>query len=274
MDRYTALQVFRHVAELNSFAAAGRRLLPALAGEAATVGRPATGRLSRLVTRELLLGLLVVAVAAALALTVPGLHDTVSWPFSYRLSYEAVADVPGTGTRLLVGSQLALLGLLAIVITPLVARRRGLLLGLGGLALWSGLWIALPALAVDAYPTTYLRSPLPYDVEAIARGARLYGAHCVVCHGQEGKGDGPGGAGLARPPADLTAPHTGQHTAGDLFWWITHGISAAGMPAFGAALAAAWEAGPSIRRRTRGTRRRGDDRAGNRIRSAALRFRA
>src|SRR5206468_8813615 len=48
----------------------------------------------------------------------------------------------------------------------------------------------------------------------------------------DGKGDGPGGAGLPRTPADLTAPHTAQHTAGDLFWWITHGIKTAGMPRF------------------------------------------
>ncbi|HKW93954.1 MAG TPA: c-type cytochrome, partial [Methylomirabilota bacterium] len=42
--------------------------------------------------------------------------------------------------------------------------------------------------------------------------------------------------GLPRPPADLTAPHTAQHTAGDMFWWLSHGIPAAGMPAFGEAL--------------------------------------
>jgi putative copper resistance protein D len=217
-------------------AAASRQLLPALGGEAATVGRPAMARLSRLVLGELLLGLVVVAVAAALALTVPGVHDSVWWPFPYRLSYEAVADVPGTNARLLIGSQLAFVGLLAIAITPFLSRRRGLLIGLGGLGLSFGLWVALPALAVDAYPTTYRRSPLPYDVQSIAGGGRLYATHCAACHGQEGTGDGPGGAGLARPPADLTAPHTAQHTAGDLFWWITHGIQPAGMPAFGPAL--------------------------------------
>jgi putative copper resistance protein D len=63
-----------------------------------------------------------------------------------------------------------------------------------------------------------------------------YGTRCATCHGVGGKGDGPGGAGLPKPPADLTAPHTGQHTAGDLFWWITHGIRAGGMPPFGETL--------------------------------------
>src|SRR5256885_1112994 len=52
-------------------------------------------------------------------------------------------------------------------------------------------------------------------------------------HEPPGAGDGPDGGRLLRRPADLRAPHTAQHTAGDLFWWITHGIPRAAMPAFG-----------------------------------------
>ena len=148
-----------------------------------------------------------------------------------------MAGLPGTGARLLIGSQLAFLGLLAALIAWLLGRRRGLLVGLGALALLAGLWIALPPLAVDAYPTTYRRSPLPYQAASVAKGIALYTARCAVCHGRAGKGDGPGGAGLPKLPADLTAPHTGQHTAGDLFWWITQGIRVSGMPAFGETLA-------------------------------------
>jgi putative copper resistance protein D len=88
-------------------------------------------------------------------------------------------------------------------------------------------------MAVDAYPTTYRRSTIPYQASSIASGMALFAAHCAICHGVDGMGDGPGGAGLPKRPADLTAPHTAQHTAGDLFWWITHGIPAGGMPAFG-----------------------------------------
>jgi putative copper resistance protein D len=39
-----------------------------------------------------------------------------------------------------------------------------------------------------------------------------------------------------KKPADLSAPHTALHTAGDLYWWITHGIEATPMPGFGGAL--------------------------------------
>jgi copper resistance protein D len=108
--------------------------------------------------------------------------------------------------------------------------------GLGALA--TGLWVALPPLAVDAYPTTYVRTPVPYTALSIARGVELYGQHCAVCHGVSGRGDGPGGTGLPRRPADLTAPHTSQHTAGDIFWWVTHGIRGSGMPGFEAVLPA------------------------------------
>ncbi len=217
-------------------AANRRRLLPALSGDGATVGRPAMARLSRFIVWELALALLILAVTAMLSLTVPGAHDVPWWPFSYRLAYDAVAGLPGTSARLLIGSQLALLGLLAALIAWLLERRRGLLVGLGALALLAGLWIALPPLAVDAYPTTYRRSPLPYQAASIAKGIAFYAARCAVCHGRAGKGDGPGGAGLPKLPADLTAPHTGQHTAGDLFWWITQGIPVSGMPAFGETL--------------------------------------
>jgi hypothetical protein len=33
-------------------------------------------------------------------------------------------------------------------------------------------------------------------------------------------------------PADLTAEHIFAHSDGDLFWWISQGISAGGMPGF------------------------------------------
>jgi putative copper resistance protein D len=38
----------------------------------------------------------------------------------------------------------------------------------------------------------------------------------------------------------LTAKHSADHTAGDLFWWLTHGVKKDGaltpMPGFGASL--------------------------------------
>ncbi len=217
-------------------AAANRSRLPALSGEAATVGRPAMARLSRFVGWELGLALSILAVTSGLTLTAPALHDSPHWPFAHRLSYDAMADVPGVKARLLIGSQIAILGLLGLILGVLVKRRRALIASAGTGVIVVGLWVALPPLAVDAYPTTYLRPAVPYEVTSIDSGMTLFANHCGICHGRSGVGDGPGGAGLPRPPADLTAPHTGQHTAGDLFWWLTHGIPASGMPPFGGML--------------------------------------
>lgn len=35
-------------------------------------------------------------------------------------------------------------------------------------------------------------------------GAALYLEYCAVCHGAEGRGDGPAAAALQKPPSDLT----------------------------------------------------------------------
>ena len=85
-------------------------------------------------------------------------------------------------------------------------------------------------------PTTYRRTAVPYHASSIATGSSSIAATARPATAPAGCGDGPGGAGLPRPPADLTAPHAAEHTAGDMFWWLTHGIPAGGMPPFGDAL--------------------------------------
>jgi mono/diheme cytochrome c family protein len=98
----------------------------------------------------------------------------------------------------------------------------------------------LDLLVVPATPTVFYVSPTGFSVAAIARGAALYPDHGPACHGAGGKGDGPAAAGLPAPPADLTATHLRAHTDGEMFSWLTAGISAPdgrpAMPAFGAAL--------------------------------------
>lgn len=213
-----------------------RRLLPALAGDAATVGRPAMARLARFVAAEWGLALAILAVVAVLGATPPARHDAPWWPLSFRLSWETAGGLPGVRTRLLIGSQIAVVGLLGVVVAFVLARMRLVAVAAGLVLIAVGIGVALPPLSVDAYPTTFRRTTVPYQASSIAHGLELYRNHCALCHGAAGWGDGPAGAGLPKKPADLTAPHTAQHTAGDMYWWLTHGIPASGMPAFGAAL--------------------------------------
>jgi len=207
--------------------------LPSLSGDGATVGRPAMRRLARFVVAEGALALAILAVVGAMGVTPPARHEPPEWPFSFRLSLVALEGAPDAATRALVGSQLAVLGLVGVVAALVRQVWRLRLLAGGIIILAAGAGLALPPLALDAYPTTYLRPAVPYQATAIATGAALYQTNCAVCHGTTGAGDGPGGGRLLRRPADLRAPHTAQHTAGDLFWWITHGIPLAAMPAFG-----------------------------------------
>jgi putative copper resistance protein D len=211
-------------------AALSRRLVPALSGEATTVGRPAMRRLRAFVTVESALALAVLAVVAVMAVTAPARHEQPVWPLGFRLAWSAVADTPDAWPFVLVGSQVAVLGVVALGASRLLRARLAVQMG-GGVLVVAGLAMALPPLVTDAYPTTYERPGVPYQAASITAGATAYREHCAACHGPTGAGDGPAGAALSPPPSDLRAHHAALHTAGDLFWWITHGRRQ--MPAFG-----------------------------------------
>jgi len=212
-------------------AALNRRLLPALAGDAATVGRPAMRRLSRLVAGEAVLALVVLGIVAAMSVTPPARHSDPVWPLSFRLSLDTLAAAPDFRSQVLIGSQVAVLGLVALLASAFLRRLRWPIAAGGLVVLVSGAAIALPPLVSDAYPTTYQRPAVPYQATSIADGHALFARHCAVCHGPRGGGDGPAAATVHPRPPDLRAHHVLLHTAGDLFWWITHGKPP--MPAFG-----------------------------------------
>ena len=215
-----------------ALAALNRRLLPRLSGETVHVGRPAMRRLRFFVSVEAALVLAVLVVVATMGVTAPARHEQPVWPFAFRLAWAAVADSAEARPFVLVGSQVAVLGLAAILASRLLRHTaRPAVLAGGGVLVLAGLAMALPPLATDAYPTTYQRPAVPYQAGSIAAGAGAYRDHCAACHGASGAGNGPAGAALSPPPSDLRAHHAALHTAGDLFWWITHGRRQ--MPAFG-----------------------------------------
>src|SRR5260370_20889963 len=77
-----------------------------------------------------------------------------------------------------------------------------------------------------APPTATNRpNPVPVNANTIALGQKLYISNCMTCHGQSGKGDGPGGAALEKKPADLTARINAGATDGELCWTISAGQS-------------------------------------------------
>jgi copper resistance protein D len=208
-------------------------LLRAVAEPEAMDTRPTLRRLRRNILGELVLGGFILLLVGALGVMPPALHEQPSWPFSWRLSWEATKDVSGVRTSVAIGIQVSLVGFFAALIA-LITRVRcwPWIAAAGVVAVGVGFWLWLPKVTVDAYPMTYVRPIVPYNALSIASGLHLYGEHCAVCHGAEGYGDGPAAAALRPRPADLTAKHTADHTAGDLFWWLTHGKQGTAMPGF------------------------------------------
>lgn len=190
-------------------------------------------KLRKWVSFEFLLALGIVLLATIVANTVPAKHALIqNWPYSFRFSLAATWGDPMVNTRVYIG-----IGLLAAAIAAIfIGRGRwsrkvyiGVVTGLATVAFAVG----LPPLAVDAYPETYRKTPVPFDTISIANGSALFAENCVACHGPQGKGDGVMAKSFAKPPVDmLTEPHTAKHTAGDFFHWLTFGIPDTGMPVF------------------------------------------
>jgi putative copper export protein/mono/diheme cytochrome c family protein/peroxiredoxin len=209
------------------------RLLAASAPRSGGDARATVRRLRRQVLAELAAGSAILGVVAVLGLTTPARHDQPTWPFAFRLSWAALRTFPQMPPEVATAGTLALFGGLLILAAAFAPSWRARYLASGGVVgVVAGLAVAVPPLAIDAYPTTYRRPAVPYVTSSIASGAALYRAHCAACHGIRGYGDGPAAAGLHPKPADLTASHTGDHTAGDLFWWLSHGIPGSTMPGF------------------------------------------
>ncbi|CAN5610811.1 hypothetical protein BH23CHL7_BH23CHL7_07330 [soil metagenome] len=80
-------------------------------------------------------------------------------------------------------------------------------------------------------PHTQLPNPIPRTVDSIAIGQSLYVNNCASCHGIDARGGGPlADTTPVRAPA-LAGPgnHLGDHTDGDLHYFIAFGLPG-GMP--------------------------------------------
>ena len=68
-----------------------------------------------------------------------------------------------------------------------------------------------------------LQNPLKETPKAWKKGAAIYNSACVVCHGNQGYGDGIAGAALNPRPADLTGKKVQEQSDGAIFWKLTEG---------------------------------------------------
>ncbi len=68
------------------------------------------------------------------------------------------------------------------------------------------------------------KGPVPGNDKSIARGEKIYGEQCAVCHGPGGLGDGIIiKKGLGFYPVNLTTPAVAQRTDGYIYAYIRYG---------------------------------------------------
>ncbi len=66
-------------------------------------------------------------------------------------------------------------------------------------------------------------NPVEASPEALAAGAELYKKHCLMCHGEAGKGDGQAAKYLKPPVPDITGAGPKGQTDGEIFFKISNG---------------------------------------------------
>jgi len=131
------------------------------------------------------------------------------------------------------------------------SRRRVLLWTLGALvlldigrSLYAHWGYAKPTAVWQPNPSTYadIAWPPGSDLPANAsRGAALYARHCAVCHGPDGRGNGPAAPSLIPHPRDFTTGHFKYKSTSsgelpldsDLLRTVSRGLGASAMPYFG-----------------------------------------
>jgi putative copper resistance protein D len=184
------------------------------------------------------LGLL--GIAGYIAVITPASHETeIYWPLPFRLSYIATWGqkpiFPSPIWWWAIASGVLALAAGLVWITPATREKR---LYATPAATIAALLCLAVSFSTEAYTDTYNDPTQDFTAESITRGMAAFQDNCVGCHGPMGEGNGPmskdlkNAQGIKVDPADLTAPHVGTHTIGDIFHWLTFGGQSGVMPSF------------------------------------------
>lgn len=90
--------------------------------------------------------------------------------------------------------------------------------------------LPVPASSIPVEGAAYIpgmgapANPVPADDVSVARGTQLFQINCVICHGQQGKGDGVIGTFFTNKPADLTGDKVQTLSDGAIFVVISNGV--------------------------------------------------
>jgi len=195
---------------------------------------PLAKKLRRNVVIEACFGVMILFIVGGMGVKPPARHVRPDWPFSFRWDWSSLVKAPKARAEVERGVVWAVIGSVAIVAAVARRRRRLVIAAIGLGALGYSSHVVHTAVSIDAYPATYERPAVTYHAISVANGKLLYQeSGCTSCHGASGYGDGPAAQDLEPKPADLTAAHANAHTAGDLFWWLSHGVKpSSAMPGF------------------------------------------
>ena len=91
-----------------------------------------------------------------------------------------------------------------------------------------------PPVARQVLPPIDPKTVMTPNPELMARGKAIFAQTCATCHGAEGKGDGPGGAGLNPKPRNFTqaAGWTNGHRIEDIYKTLEQGVKGSGMVSY------------------------------------------
>lgn len=169
-----------------------------------------------------------------------GLADPIggqpAWPLPWRFSDDMLRIDGGLARRTALAAALLVSGGVLAVAALLSRRIRVPALAAALLAWLFVPWTDARLLFVEAYPTTFHRSPSGFTAASIVAGREIYRQHCAECHGTDGRGNTPRGAVLPKWPPTLAGTLLWQRTEGELFWRVQHGMherdGSVTMPAF------------------------------------------